>query len=230
MEYFFGSFYEALRLILSLDEEVMRVSIVSIKVSLGATLISTIIGIPVGFIIAYKRLPWKRLIQILLNTMMAIPTVTVGLLVYGLLARKGPFGGLGLLYTPWAMMIGQTILATPIITGLSLSALQGIDKRVLKEAKSLGASSLQLIITILSHSRLSLLGAVTAGFGRVFTEVGVSMMLGGNIVGYTRNLPTAIALETQKGEFAMGMALGLILLSLALIVNTIFYLLYGRMG
>lgn len=229
MDYILDSFYKAIKLILTIDREVVEISLVSIRVSLGATCISTLMGIPFGFIIAHKRFIGKRLVVVLLNTMMALPTVAIGLIVYGLLARKGLLGDLDLLYTPWAMMIGQTILATPIITGLSLSAIQTIDKRVSREAISLGATPLQSIMTILFEGRTALCGAVAAGFGRVFTEVGASMMLGGNIAGYTRNIPTAIAFESQRGEFALAMALGLILVSVAFLINAIFYILYGRM-
>jgi tungstate transport system permease protein len=229
MEYIVSSFCKAVELILSFDEEVVEISFISIKVSCAAITISTILGVPMGFIIAYSEFSGKRLLILFLNTMMALPTVAVGLVVYGFLTRESLFGNFELLYTPWAMIIGQVVLALPIITGLSVSAIQNLDKRVSKEALALGATIPQTVMTVLSEGRLPLCGAVAAGFGRIFTEVGVSMIVGGNIAGYTRNIPTAIAFEVQRGEFALGMALGFILIFIAFFFNIIFYIFYARM-
>jgi tungstate transport system permease protein len=150
---------------------------------------------------------------------MSLPTVVVGLMVYSFLSRRGPLGDLGLLYTVTAMVVGQCILAFPIVTGLTISSVKGLDKRIKTTIKSLGADPLQGFLMFLHEGRFGILAAVIAGFGRVFAEIGVSMMLGGNIKGYTRNITTAIALETSKGEFALGIALGLVLLIVAFGVN-----------
>ena len=163
-----------------------------------------------------------------MNTLMALPTVVVGLFVFSLIAHNGPFGALGLLYTPWAMVLGQAVLATPIIAALTLAAVEGADPRIAETARSLGASGPRAAWAVLSESRLAVFASVTAGFGRVFAEVGVSMMLGGNIAHHTRNLTTAIALETSKGEFAVAMALGIILLALALGLNFLLRWFQGR--
>jgi len=150
---------------------------------------------------------------------MALPTVVVGLLLFGLLSRQGPLGPLGLLFTPLAMIAGQTVLAAPIVANLVLAAVTGADQRIINTALTLGASRLQAAIQLLREIRFGVMAAVIAGFGRVIAEVGVAMMLGGNIRNSTRTMTTAIALETSKGEFAFGLALGIILLSVALIVN-----------
>jgi tungstate transport system permease protein len=150
---------------------------------------------------------------------MAIPTVVIGLFVFSFISRQGPLGVLGLLFTPAAMVVGQFLLATPIVVALSYAAIQGIDPRVKMTALTLGARSHQVIITLLLEARFAIIAAVIAGFGRVIGEVGSAMMLGGNIRGYTRTISTAIALETSKGEFSLGLALGMILLTVALSVN-----------
>ena len=159
---------------------------------------------------------------------MSLPTVVVGLMVYSFLSRRGPLGELGLLYTQTAMVIGQFILAFPIIAGLSVGAVAGLDKRIRTTALSLGADTPQSFWMFVREARYGIMAAVMAGFGRVFAEVGVSMMLGGNIRGYTRNITTAMALETSKGEFAFGIALGLVLLTVALGVNILFSFLRER--
>ena len=222
MEYILEGFGAAFRLIISLDPEMVNITLVSLKVSSISTILATVIGVPVGFYIAIRNFRGKRAIVTLLNTLMALPTVVIGLWVYSLISRRGPFGSWGLLYTPWAMVMGQTILAFPIIAALSLSATQGVDKRVQKTALTLGANDLQSALLILSEGRFAILSAIIAGFGRVFAEVGVSMMVGGNIRGFTRNITTAIAFETGKGEFALGIALGIILLTVAFSINVLF--------
>ena len=150
-----------------------------------------------------------------------MPTVVIGLLLFGLFSRQGPFGVWGLLFTPWVMIVGQTVLATPIIANYTLTAVAGADRRIVMTAKTLGANSLQSHLKLLSEVRFGIMAAVIAAFGRVIAEVGVAMMLGGNIRGYTRTMTTAIALETSKGEFAFGLALGIILMSVALMINII---------
>jgi tungstate transport system permease protein len=150
---------------------------------------------------------------------MALPTVVVGLVLFGLFSRQGPAGSLGLLFTPWAMIAGQIVLATPIVANYVLAAVNGADQRIMDTVLTLGATRYQASIQLLKEIRFGVMAAVIAGFGRVIAEVGVAMMLGGNIRGFTRTMTTAIALETSKGEFAFGLALGIVLLSVALFVN-----------
>lgn len=223
MEYIFEGVRNAIKMIISLDPEVIKITFISLKVSVTSIILATLSGLPVGFFIATREFWGKRCVTIILNTLMALPTVAVGLIVYSLVSRRGPLGTFGLLYTPWAMIIGQTILAFPIVAALSLSAIQSVDKRVSETALTLGANSLQTALTVFNEGKYSILSAVIAGFGRVFAEVGISMMVGGNIKGYTRNIPTAIAFETGKGEFALGIALGIILLVVAFSMNILFH-------
>jgi tungstate transport system permease protein len=219
LDYILNGFRQALSLIVHLDPEVLRISLVSIKVSTASTLLAALVGIPLGFCIAVHEFRFKRAVVILLNT---LPTVVVGLTIYSFLSRRGPLGFCHLLFTPTAMIIGQFILATPIVAALSMAAVGSVDRRVRDTALSLGASGRQAAAAVLREGRYALFAAVIAGFGRVFAEVGVSMMLGGNIRFYTRNITTAIALETGRGEFALGIALGIILLSVAFGVNILF--------
>ncbi|MBD3327482.1 ABC transporter permease subunit, partial [candidate division KSB3 bacterium] len=160
--------------------------------------------------------------------LMALPTVVIGLFGYSLISRRGPLGTLELLFTPTAMVMGQIVLAMPIIMALTISAVQGVDPRVRRTATVLGASPFQSALAMVAEARFALMAAIITGFGRVIGEVGASMMLGGNIKGYTRNLPTAIALETSKGEFGFGLALGIILMTVALCVNFLMRFLQSR--
>jgi tungstate transport system permease protein len=214
----------AFRLIVALDPEVFEVVLFTLKVSLWGTLLSTICGVPLGFLVGAKDFPTKTLVHTLLNALMALPTVAVGLTVYALISRQGPLGEWGLLFTPKAVIIGQWILATPLITALTLSATESVDPKVGLTALTLGANLLQQAWTILREARFALMAAIITGFGRVIAEVGAAMMLGGNIRGYTRTMTTAIALETSKGEFGFGLALGFILMAIALAIN--FFLTY----
>jgi tungstate transport system permease protein len=219
MEYIFDGMTEAMRIMASGDRNFISAVAVSLIVATSSTILAAITGVPAGVFIARAKFPGHGAVLTAFNTLMSLPTVLIGLMVYSLLSRCGPLGGLGLLYTRSAMVIGQWILAFPIIVGLTVATVKGLDKRVQQTALALGADSFQVFRVILSEARFGVLAAVVAGFGRVFAEVGISMMLGGNIMGYTRNITTAIALETSKGEFAMGIALGIILLTVALIVN-----------
>ncbi|MEI6634381.1 MAG: ABC transporter permease [Chlamydiota bacterium] len=228
MGYLADGFAEALRLIIRMDPEVWGITLVSLKVSAASTLIATILGVPLGFSVASREFRGKGFVITVLNTLLALPTVVVGLSVYAFLSRRGPLGSLGLLFTPAAMVIGQSILALPITAALSLAAVQHIDPRVRETALTLGATAGQAARAVLREGRFAILAAVIAAFGRVFAEVGVSMMLGGNIRFYTRNIPTAIALETGRGEFPLAVALGLILLSVAFGVNLVFQRLQRR--
>jgi tungstate transport system permease protein len=230
MGYLVSGFVEALRLLASLDPELLRISWTSIRISALATLLAAAAGVPLGFAAGVGRFRGRELVIAVLNTLMALPTVVIGLMFYALLSRSGPFGVLGLLYTPTAMVLGQFVLAMPIVAALTLSAVGQIDPRIRQTARALGATERQSARAVLAESQTGILAAVAAGFGRVFAEVGVSMMLGGNIKGLTRNIPTAIALETSKGEFAMGIALGLILLLVAFGINIFLQLARKRMA
>lgn len=209
----------ALQLIFSLDREIMGAVAVSLWVGLCSVALAGLIGVPLGIWIGLNRFPLRGTVITLLNTLMALPTVVVGLVVYGLISRQGPLGEFGLLFTPQAMIIGQTLLAIPIVANYTLGTIQGADPRIMPTSLALGGTRMQAIMLLLQEVRFGILAAVIAGFGRVIAEVGVAMMLGGNIRGYTRSMTTAIALETSKGEFGFGLALGLVLMSAALLVN-----------
>jgi tungstate transport system permease protein len=219
MDYLLDGIVTALQLIVTLDAEVTHCTLVSLQVSAIAILLASLVGLPCSFLIGMYDFKGKKTVITLFNTLMAIPTVVIGLFVFSFISRQGPLGVLGLLFTPAAMVIGQFLLATPIVVALSYAAIQGIDPRVKMTALTLGARSHQVIITLLLEARFAIIAAVIAGFGRVIGEVGSAMMLGGNIRGYTRTISTAIALETSKGEFSLGLALGMILLTVALSVN-----------
>jgi len=221
MDFIRESFQTSLSLILSLDLEVFAAVRTSVSVAAWSILFASLAGIPLGLAIAIGEFPLKRWVITMLNTLMAMPTVVVGLVVYGLISRQGPLGGFGLLFTPGAMVIGQTLLAIPIVANYTLSSVKGADSRILPTALTLGAGPLLSMLQLVREVRFGIMAAVIAGFGRVIAEVGVAMMLGGNIRGYTRTMTTAIALETSKGEFAFGLALGIILMAVALIVNLI---------
>jgi len=216
------------RLIITMNPEVFEVVYFTLKVSFWGTLLSTLFGVPIGFLIGIREFPGKGMVRTILNTLMALPTVVVGLTVYAFISRQGPLGQWGLLFSPKAVIIGQWVLAAPLITALTLSATQSVDPRVALSAQTLGASRSQEAIAVLKEAKFALMAAITAGFGRVIAEVGAAMMLGGNIRGYTRTMTTAIALESSKGEFGFGLALGLILMALALAINFFFTYLQGR--
>ena len=202
-----------------MNADVFEVVLFTIKVSFWGTLLSGLVGVPLGFIIAIREFPGKGIVRTTLNTLMALPTVVVGLTVYAFISRQGPLGQWGLLFSPTAVVIGQCVLATPLITALTLSATQSVDPRVGLTARTLGANPGQEAFIILREARFALMAGIIAGFGRVIAEVGAAMMLGGNIRGYTRTMTTAIALESSKGEFGFGLALGFILMALALFIN-----------
>jgi tungstate transport system permease protein len=219
--YFLDAFLASIKLIFDFDKELFLVVWTSLKISLFAVFLATLISIPLGLIVALTEFTGKKILLSLLNTLMALPTVVVGLLLYGLLNRQGLFGDFGLLYTPSAMVIGQCVLITPIIWNLAIAAANSADPRLLVTCLSLGANLKQQGFIYLSEVRYALMAAVVAGFGRAIGEVGVAMMLGGNIHGFTRTMTTAIALETSKGEFEFALALGFMLLMVAFVVNSI---------
>jgi len=219
VDFIWGGLKDGLVLLWSLDPEVYAIAWLSLRVSLTAVLLAACLAVPLGMLVALGSFPGKRAVTVVFNTLMALPTVVVGLLVYGLLSAQGPLGAWGLLYSPGAMIVAQAMLAFPLVTALVIAAVQGLDPRVRPTALTLGAGPWRVALTVLAEARFAILAALCAGFGRVLTEVGAAIMVGGNIRHYTRTLTTAIALETAKGDFAQGMALGLILLVAALGVN-----------
>jgi len=209
---------QAFNLIVTLNPEVMQIAILSIYISLSATIIAALISIPLGGLIHFHTFPGKRGLIILIQTLYSVPTVVVGLLLYLVLSRSGPLGFFGLLFTPEGMILGQTVLIIPITTGLTISALSGVDKSISDTLLSLGATTFQGVVQIVKEARYAILSAVVLAFGRAISEVGVAMMIGGNILHETRVLTTAIALQTGIGDFPFSIALGIILLGIALIV------------
>ncbi|PLX95433.1 MAG: ABC transporter permease [Desulfuromonas sp.] len=222
------SLQHALTLILAFDAEVVSTVWTSLYTSTVAILLAALIGVPAGTLLALSRFRGRRFALTLLNTLMALPTVVVGLVLFGLFSRMGPLGVLGLLFTPYAMIAGQMVLATPIVAHYTVAAVTGADGRIFNTALTLGASRCRAALILLREIRFGIIAAIVAGFGRVIAEVGVAMMLGGNIRGTTRTMTTAIALETSKGEFAFGLALGIVLLTVALTVNLCLNLLQQR--
>ncbi len=208
-----------MRLLVARDPQVMSAVTVSLWVALLATALATLFGAPIGFLVATRSFRGRRAAELVLNTSTALPTVVVGLLTYALLSRRGMLGALGLLYTPSGMVIGETFLVTPLMAALTLAVVSSADPRIEETALTLGASRLRAALTVLAEMRRGLLAAVATGFGRLISELGIALMVGGNILGATRTMTTAIALETSKGEFALGLALGFILLAVALAVN-----------
>ncbi len=219
--FFLNAIASSFNLILSFNKQLFFVVWTSLKVSLIAVLIAVLFSLPLGIVVALNSFRGKNLLLACLNTLMALPTVVVGLLLYGIVNRQGLLGDFGLLYTPTAMVIGQCALIIPIIWNLCISAVNSADPRLAKTCSSLGASYFQRSIIYMSEVRFALIAAIVTGFGRAIGEVGIAMMLGGNIDGYTRTMTTAIALETSKGEFEFALALGFMLLLVAFIVNAV---------
>lgn len=230
MDYFLDSFKSAVMMALSLDKDLFNIVGVSLRVSLFSTLFAGLIGIPLGSMVALASFKGKRFVITCLNTLLALPTVVIGLLVYSFISRRGIFGPLDLLYTQKAIIIGQIILIIPIIATYTIAAISRIDDRYRTTAMTLGANRIQTAKVIIKEARFGVAAAVIAAYGRVISEIGISMMLGGNAKGFTRTMTTAMALEYDKGEFILAVALGIILLSLSFAVNTIFHLFQGRSG
>lgn len=222
------AFKKAFVLILNLNPELLGIIFLSLKVSGLALLIATVLAIPTGAFMGMKRFPLKGIIVNILNTFMGLPPVVVGLFVYLLLSRSGPFGFMGLLYTPSAMVLAQTILAFPIVASLSSSAIIGVDPVIRQASMTLGATPSQVTIAVIKEARYGIISAVIAAFGRVMAEVGAILIVGGNIAGYTRVMTTTIALETDKGDFELALALGIILLSISLIINSTIHLIQKK--
>jgi tungstate transport system permease protein len=221
---------QAVNLIVTLNPDVMQIAALSLYISLSATFIAAFISIPLGGLIHFHEFYGKRALIVVIQTLYSVPTVVVGLLLYLMISRSGPLGFLGLLFTPEGMILGQTILIMPIMVGLVISALSGVDKSISDTLVSLGATDLQKILQIIIEARFAILSAVVLGFGRAIAEVGVAMMIGGNIRGFTRVLTTAITLETGMGEFGLSIALGIILLIVALFVVVILNLITSGMS
>jgi tungstate transport system permease protein len=222
------SFGQALSLILHLNKELLGIILLSLKVSGTALAVSTLIGLPLSALLGFKKFPLKGLSVSILNTFMGLPPVVVGLFVYLLLSRSGPLGFMALLYTPAAMVIAQTILALPIVTSLSHSAIISVDPIIKQASMTLGATPFQVSLTILREARYGIMSAIIAAFGRVMAEVGAILIVGGNIAGFTRVMTTTIALETDKGNFELALALGIILLSISLGINSALHLIQKK--
>ena len=221
MELLVSGIKQGFWLLLAGDPEVWRITLLSLQISLSATLLSLLLGIPAGTFLALTHFPGQRMLISLVNTGMSLPPVVVGLFVTIFLWRNGPLGFFRLLYTPTAMVLAQVIIAAPIVTGLTLAAIQQLNPKLRLQILALGASRTQLVWLLLREARLPLLAAVMAGFGGVISEIGASMMVGGNLLGYTRVLTTATVLETSKGNFDIAIALSVILLLLIFAVNAV---------
>jgi tungstate transport system permease protein len=219
MNFIVEGFLEAYNLLVSGNPETYSAILATVKVSSFSMICSLILGIPLGFCLGYFNFSGKKPLRTIVDTLMALPTVFIGLLVYAFITRRGPLGNFGLLFTLPGIAIGQTILALPIVIGLSATAVESLDRKLRITIMSMGADRRQLFLTSLWESRHGMLAGAIAAYGRVMTEVGISMMVGGNIKWYTRTITTAIALETNKGQFGMGVALGLVLLAIAFCVN-----------
>lgn len=205
---------------LHLDRELLGIIMLSVKVSGSALVLSTLMGLPAGAFLALKKFPMKGLTVSVLNTFMGLPPVVVGLFVYLLLSRSGPLGFMSLLYTPAAMVVAQTILAFPIVSSLSHSAIVSVDPVIKQASMTLGATPFQVSLAVIKEARYGIVSGVIAALGRVMAEVGAILIVGGNIAGYTRVMTTTIALETDKGNFELALALGIILLTISLGINS----------
>ena len=221
MELILEGIYKAFYLLFTLDSEVMGVTLLSLQISGTATLISLMVGISVGTTVALAEFPGRKFVVSLINTGMGLPPVVVGLFVTIFLWRNGPLGFLGILYTPAAMILAQAVIATPIVMGITLAAIQALPRNLRLQILALGATRIQMVWILVKEAKLPLLAGVMAGFGGVISEVGASIMVGGNIKGYSRVLTTATVMETSRGNFDIAIALGIILLLLAFFINLI---------
>ena len=219
---------QAFEIILSLNSALYEIIWLSLAVSGIALLFSTVLGIPLGAAMAMARFPGRRLMTALLYTGMGFPPVVIGLFVYLMLSRSGPAGQLGWLFTPKAMIVAQTIISFPLVAGFTMAAVMGVDPQLRRQLMSLGATPWQATVTILLEAKIGVIVAIVAGFGAIISEVGAVMLVGGNIEGKTRVLTTAIVLETQKGNFDLAIALGLVLLFLSFLLNVALLRLQGR--
>ncbi len=230
MDTFLRGFAEAITLITGLDRNLVEIVSLSLWVSGIALAISVLMGLPLGMWLGLKRFPGRRLLVALIYTGMGLPPVVVGLSVYLFLSRQGPLGGLGWLFTPKAMIVAQVILALPLVAGFTMTSVAAVPAELALQVRALGANTWQVPLTMLYEARNGVLAAIVAGFGAVISEVGAVMMVGGNIEHKTRVLTTAIVLETSKGDFALAIALGIILITLAFSANWVLLHLQGRLG
>jgi tungstate transport system permease protein len=219
MQVIYDGVIQAFKLIFSLNADVLEILFMSLKVTGTATLIAMVLGLPIGAFLGLTEFRGRKLLVVLTNTGMALPPVVVGLFVYLIISRYGPLGDLNLLYSAPAMIIAEVIIATPMVVGVTLAAVQALDPKLIAQIISLGATRFQLFAKVVKEARLGLLAAVAAGFGAIISEVGAVLMVGGNIKGATRVLTTAIVMETRMGHTAMAIALSLILLALAFTIN-----------
>jgi tungstate transport system permease protein len=219
LNYISEGFVQAIGLIFSMNEETWSAVSVTVRLTLLSMTVTLLAGLPLGFLLGYFDFPGRRGVRTIVDTLLALPTVVVGLVVYAFISNRGPLGSWRLLFTVRGMAIGQTILALPIVVALTASAVEGLDKRLRSTLATLGASGWRMALTCLVESRFALLVAAMTAYGRIVAEVGVSMMLGGNIKWHTRTITTAITLETGKGDFALGIALGILLLAISFILN-----------
>lgn len=219
---------DAIGLLLQLDQAVVDAAIRSVWVSVVAVALASIAGLLLGLALAQSQIPGRRLLVVLARVGMSVPTVLIGLVCFAMLSRRGPMGNLELLYTTWAIVIGEFFLAWPIVTSWTHGAISRLDPRVSETARTLGAGAIQHSLTLLSEARLAIILAILTAFSRCFTELGIAMMVGGNIPGRTRTLTTATALETSRGELARGIAMSLILLLIALLITLAIAVLDGR--
>ena len=219
---------DALRLLFSGDAELWNIIAISFRISTTAIIIAMIPAVLIGFTLSYANFPGRRLIISIFNTLLAVPAVVVGLTLYIVLSRQGPLGEWHLLFTQTAMVLGQIALGFPILVAMSHSAFQSTEMRAWDTARTLSNNPLQAFFIMIREVRFGLFAALLAAYGRIIAEVGASMMLGGNILHYTRNIPTAIALETSKGEFSQGIALGIILVLMAFLLTIILHYVQGK--
>jgi tungstate transport system permease protein len=223
MNFILDSFKEAFYLIITFDKELVQIIALSLKVSLSALFIATLLGVPFGALLGLKKFWGRQILITLSNTFMGLPPVVVGLFLYLLFSRSGPIGFLVLLYTPYAMIIAQTILAFPIVSSITQASIVKVPRVIKLTAETLGANSFQIVLTIIKEARYGIMAGVCAALGRVMAEVGAILIVGGNIAGYTRVMTTTIALETDKGNFTLAMALGIILMLISFVINLLMF-------
>jgi len=228
MDTILEGFRRAFLLIIHLDDELLGIIFLSLKVSGIALLISGVLGLLIGSFMGLRKFPLRGMLITVMNTFMGLPPVVVGLFLYLILSRSGPMGFMGLLYTPSAMVIAQSVLSFPIVSAISHSAIIKVDPVIKHAALTLGATPIQMTFTVLKEARYGIMSGIIAAFGRVMAEVGAVLIVGGNIAGYTRVMTTTIALETDKGNFELAIALGIILLSISLIINLFLHLIQKK--
>ena len=230
MDYLWQGLFKALHFLVSGHPETYSAIWCTVRVSSLSIGASLVLGVPLGYLLGHFAFPGKKIVRLLVDTLLSFPTVVIGLLVYSFFSQRGPLGDLDLLFTLPGIAVGQTILGLPIIIALTATAVESLDARLRTTLLTLGAAPRDLLLTTVWEARFSLLAAAVTAYGRIVSEVGISMMVGGNIKWYTRTITTAIALETNKGQFALGIALGVVLLGIAFAVNLTLFFLKSRIG